>query len=249
MTVFNKTGKDGSADIIRRATYCVALTGAGISTLSGIRDFRGKNGIYKEFDADRIFDLDCFLKDPSFYYGATKDFIYDLDTKEPSVVHRELARLEKAGIVKAVITQNIDLLHSKAGSSNVIEIHGSPKIHRCLACGRTFPFGEIAMRVKKGDTPWCSCGGMVKPDIIFFGEGLDSQVLDDAVAEASKADCMIALGTSLVVRPAASLPLLTIDNGGKLIIVNDMPTPLDKFACARHDDLEEFFRKLREEGM
>ncbi len=249
MTAINTTGKSGAVEIIRQSKHCVALTGAGISTLSGIRDFRGKNGIYKEFDADRIFDLSCFLEDPSFYYEATKDFIYDLDAKEPSIVNRELARLEKAGIVKTVITQNIDLLHGKAGSKNVIEIHGSPSIHRCLDCGKTFSFDEIAIWVKKDEGPRCTCGGTVKPDIIFFGAGLDMRVYDAAVAEASKADCMIALGTSLVVHPAASLPMRTLDNGGRLIIVNDMPTPLDKHACARHDDLEGFFRMLREAGV
>ena len=239
----------GAIEIIRQAAYCVALTGAGVSTLSGIRDFRGKNGLYKDFDADRIFDLGCFLEDPSFYYKATKDLIYDLELKKPSVAHLELARLERAGIVKAVITQNIDLLHRKAGSSNVIEIHGSPSVHRCLDCGRAFPFEEIAMQVRHDETPCCACGGKIKPDIIFFGEGLDRRVYEAAVAEATKADCMITLGTSLVVHPAASLPLLTLDNGGKLIIVNDMQTPLDKHASARHDDVEAFFRLLRDSGL
>src|SRR5215469_1313301 len=128
---------------ITKARYCTAFTGAGVSTLSGIRDFRGKNGLYNDFDAEKIFDIDYFEKDPSFYYKASASLIYDIDEKKPSIVHIVLAEMEKQGLLKALITQNIDLLHEKAGSSRVIEIHGSPKIHYCLRCsGIRMPFDE-----------------------------------------------------------------------------------------------------------
>lgn len=232
-------------ELILESSYCVALTGAGISTLSGIRDFRGKNGIYKEVDADKIFDMDYFLHDPSYYYQAAKNFIYNLDEKTPGIVHTELARLESIGIIKSVITQNIDLLHTKAGSKKVIEIHGSPLIHECLKCGMQFDYETIAAEVQKGNVPKCKCGGVIKPDIVFFGEALDPSKLNAASLEASKADLMLVLGSSLVVQPAASLPFSTLENGGKLIIVNDSPTPLDSYAEVKLEDLKTTFELIK----
>ncbi|NLL13174.1 MAG: NAD-dependent deacetylase [Fibrobacter sp.] len=236
---------------LKESRYCVALTGAGISTLSGIRDFRGKDGIYnsglnEDYDPDLIFDLDYFRQDPSLYYKASRDFIYNLHTKQPSIVHLELARLESMGIIKAVITQNIDMLHSKAGSKNVIELHGSPMVHRCMSCDKVFSYDHICDIVQSGEIQKCDrCQGVIKPDIIFFGEMLDAEKLNKAVQEASKADLILVLGSSLVVQPAASLPLYTREHGS-LVIVNDMPTPLDEIAEARYNDLERVFTVLRE---
>jgi len=231
--------------MIQDANYLVVFTGAGVSTLSGIRDFRGKQGIYREFDADRLFDLHVFLKDPSYYYLNTKDFIYNLDSKQPSLVHRECARLEQKGIVRSLITQNIDLLHQKAGSRKVIELHGSPEIHRCLECEKSFSFDWIAERVKRDDVPWCDrCGGIVKPGVTFFSEMLDADALEQARQEALRADLMLILGSSLVVHPAASIPYFTLDRGGRLAIINDGETPLDRHAAFRHDDLETCFRAI-----
>ena len=231
---------------ITNAKYCTAFTGAGVSTLSGIRDFRGKNGLYNDRDAEKIFDIDYFEKDPSFYYKATTSLIYDLDEKSPSVVHRVLAELEKRGILKALITQNIDLLHQKAGSSRVIELHGSPKIHYCLRCaGIRMPFEEAAAIVRAGELPKCpKCGRVLKPAITFFGESLPMDALREATGEAQKSDFMLVLGTSLTVNPAASMPRYTLANGGKIVIVNDMPTYLDNQALFRFDDLGEVFEGL-----
>lgn len=232
-------------DLIQESKYCVAFTGAGVSTLSGIRDFRGKNGLYKDLNAEKIFDIEVFRDDPSFYYQATRDFIYNLDEKTPSVIHRVLAAFEALGLLKAVITQNIDLLHQKAGSKEVIEIHGSPKVHRCLSCGTTIDFASAAILVKTGALPRCErCGSVLKPDITFFGENLPSDALRKARDEASKADLMIVLGSSLLVYPAASLPHYTLDSGGGIVIVNDMPTHLDRRAKLRFDDLEPLFEYL-----
>lgn len=231
-------------EFIKESKYCVALTGAGISTLSGIPDFRGKNGIYINFDADKIFDYNYFLYDPSYYYKASKDFIYSIDKVQPNIIHNELARLESSGIIKSTITQNIDLLHSRAGSKNVIEIHGSARTHTCLKCGEKYTYEQIARIVHNDKIPTCTCKGCIKPDIIFFGEALDPQSLQKAVDEASKADLILALGTSLVVQPAASLPLYSLENGGVLVIVNDMSTPLDHIAAGRYPDLEIVFKEI-----
>ena len=233
--------------LLRSSEYTVAFTGAGVSTLAGIADFRGKNGLYnrKDIDPERIFDLGYFKKDPSYYYSHSRDFIYNLEEKIPALVHTELARWEKAGLLKAVITQNIDLLHQKAGSERVIEVHGSPEPHRCLSCGKVFTFAEISETVKKGCTPACGdCGGSIKPDITFFGEMLPEKALNDAIREASNAQVMLVLGSTLVVYPAASIPMYTVRSGGKLVIVNDMETSLDNQAHLRYSDLSEVFTFL-----
>ena len=232
---------------ISESKHLVALTGAGISTLSGVSDFRGKNGLYKQdsIDADKIFSLPYFMKDPSYYYLNTKNFIYNVHEKTPCIVHRVLAKLEKRNILKSVTTQNIDMLHQKAGSRNVIEIHGSPEIHRCLKCRKSFTYAEICKILNDGFIPECpDCGGTVKPEIIFFGENLNEQALDNAVSEASKADLMLVLGSTLVVQPAASLPLYTLKHGGRIVIINNMETPLDDMAFLCYNDLEETFSFL-----
>ncbi|GHV42079.1 NAD-dependent protein deacetylase [Spirochaetia bacterium] len=233
---------------IKKARYCVALTGAGVSTLSGIRDFRGKNGLYNDMDAEKIFDIDYFERDPSFYYEAAGSFIYNINEKEPSVVHLVLAALEKQGLLKALITQNIDLLHQKGGSRRVIEVHGSPQVHYCLHCaGVRMDFEEAAAIVRSGDLPRCKrCNRVLKPAITFFGESLPAEALRDAGTEAQNADLMLVLGTSLTVNPAASIPAYTLRNGGELVIVNNMPTPLDSQAVQHFDDLGEVFGGLGE---
>jgi NAD-dependent deacetylase len=232
---------------IKKARHCVALTGAGVSTLSGIRDFRGKNGLYNDMDAEKIFDIDYFHQDPSFYYRAAGSFIYNIDEKEPSVVHTCLAELERRGWLKALITQNIDLLHQKGGSRRVIEVHGSPRTHYCLNCSRVrMDFDEAAAIVRSGGIPRCpKCGRALKPAITFFGESLPMDALREATEETQAADLILVLGTSLTVNPAAGLPLYTLRNGGKMVIVNDMPTPLDSQADMRFQDLGEVFEGLR----
>lgn len=253
--------------LIKESKYVVALTGAGISTLSGIKDFRGKNGINKSVPGQKIFDLELFYRDPSFYYEHTRDFIYNLDEKEPNIVHRTLAQWEKDGLLKAVITQNIDLLHQKAGSQNVIEIHGSPAIHHCIRCYKSYTYNEVCDQIKakvevkvKAKTkiksenkieekikwvPRCDlCGGVLKPDITFYGEQLPSKALDDAVSACEHCDLLLVLGSSLVVYPAASLPEIALENGSKLVIINEQATHLDGKAELKFDDLGEIFEAL-----
>ncbi|MHC6202186.1 Sir2 family NAD-dependent protein deacetylase [Breznakiellaceae bacterium SP9] len=232
---------------IKKARHCVALTGAGISTLSGIRDFRGKNGIYNDMDASKMFDIDYFEEDPSYYYKTAGSFIYNLDEKEPSVVHIVLGLLEKKGWLKAVITQNIDLLHQKGGSKNVIEVHGSPSVHYCLRCsGVRVSYDAVVAVIKQGKLPTCpQCGRVLKPAITFFGESLPFGALRDAETNAQKADLMLVLGTSLTVNPAAGIPQTVVRNNGEVVIVNNMPTYLDSHAALHFHDLAEVFDPIR----
>jgi NAD-dependent deacetylase len=231
--------------MIEKAGSIAVFTGAGISTLCGIPDFRGPQGIYKHLDADRIFGLDQFRSDPTFYYEHARDFIYGLGERSPGIVHTVCAGLEKMGVCRGVITQNIDMLHQRAGSANVIELHGSPEIHTCGHCGRRTTFDAVAPVVRGGELPRCAaCGTVVKPDITFFGEMLPPGALEGAFELAGQMDLLLILGSSLVVQPAASIPLATLENGGSLAIVNLGDTPLDRYASGRWDDLESEFRAL-----
>jgi NAD-dependent deacetylase len=259
--------------MITQARFCVALTGAGVSTLSGIRDFRGKNGLYREVDAEKMFDIDYFYQDPSYYYKAAGTFIYNVKDKQPSIVHTTLAKLEERGFLRGLITQNVDLLHQRGGSKRVIEIHGSPSIHYCLHCsdrqrveelaspgpeapggvpvlpsgGDLMGFDEAAALVKAGELPRCGrCGRVLKPAVTFFGEGLPVHALAMAQDLARRADLMLVLGTSLMVYPAADLPKLTLRAGGRMVIVNDMVTPLDSLAAMGFDDLESLFIEIND---
>ena len=253
-------------ELITRVETCAALTGAGVSTLSGIRDFRGKNGLYRDMDAEKIFDIEYFNRKPEFYYTAARDFIYNLDEKEASTVHLVLARLEEKGLLRRIITQNIDLLHQKGGSRRVIEIHGSPSVHYCRRCSDLsrvedmaaskpaggmgsadlMPFEEAAEIVRRGELPRCGiCGNVLKPAITFFGEALPVRAFRDAEQLAREADLLLVLGTSLTVYPAAAVPEITLRaGGGKIVIVNDMETSLDRHAELVFDDLQTVFAAL-----
>ena len=228
-------------DALRKSPCTAVMTGAGVSTLCGIPDFRGPQGLYKQPDAERIFDIDWFDRDPSIYYKGTQELVYGLKNFQPGPVHKALRHLEDLGLVKGIVTQNIDMLHQKAGSSNVWEVHGSPILHHCRQCGDEKTFEDICAMLEKGDTvARCSCGGAYKPDITFFGEMLPERAFTAAQELALKAKVMLVLGTSLTVFPAAGLPRLTLQGGGKVFIVNGQPTPLDDYAEARYDDLQAF---------
>ena len=206
------------------------FTGAGVSTLCGIPDFRGPDGVYRDPDAARMFEIDLFDDDPSFFYRHADALVYGGGSIEPGPVHRALVALQRAGMCAGVVTQNIDGLHERAGSSPVFAVHGSPALHHCRSCGDAKTFDEIvAMR-----------GGVYKPDITFFGEALPEDAFRGAAALCAEADLVVVLGSSLVVQPAASLPLATLRAGGRLAIVNRGETPLDRFAFFRGDDLAAF---------
>ena len=228
-------------EALKSAKKVGVLTGAGVSTLCGIPDFRGPQGLYRQPDAERIFDIDWFDRDPSVYYRGCRELVYGLGDFQPGPVHTALVRLERAGRLAGIATQNIDMLHQKAGSSNVWEVHGSPIQHHCRWCGRAASFETICAELKNGvEVPRCPCGGAYKPDITFFGEMLPEEAFTKSQELAIKSDVILVLGTSLTVYPAAGLPRLTLQAGGQVFIVNGSPTSLDDQAAARYTDLAAF---------
>ena len=160
-------------EALKTSPCTVAMTGAGVSTLCGIPDFRGPQGLYKQPDAERIFDIDWFDRDPSIYYRGARELVYGLRKFQPGPVHLALKHLEDMGKLAGIVTQNIDMLHQKAGSSNVWEVHGSGVYHHCRRCGDEKTFEQICAMLDAGaEVPRCACGGPYKPDITFFGEML-----------------------------------------------------------------------------
>lgn len=229
---------------LQESQFTVSLTGAGVSTASGIPDFRGPNGLYKRLP-NNIFDLEFFKNNPDKYYELTFDLVHSFDEKQPSTTHKMLSRLEKEGYLEAVITQNIDGLHQKAGSNNVVELHGNTSRFLCLKCGKSYSKNDLIKILEKQNPPKCSCGGLIKPDVVFFGEMLPMDAINKAEQLSINAELFIALGTSLLVYPAAQFPLISKRNGGKLIIVNKGESGLDSIADEKIDgDLEEFSRHI-----
>ena len=235
-------------EALKSSKDTAVFTGAGVSTLSGIKDFRSPDGVYSRpwqgYSVEDILSLHFFKRDPAIFYQWAREFCYCLDRYKPSIVHQLLADLEAKKIIGGVMTQNIDVLHQKAGSKRVLEVHGSPSNHHCLKCHKSFGYDEIAPIVMKGEVPKCDCGGVIKPDIIFYGEQLDADTLEASFEWAEKCDLMVVLGSSLTVQPAASIPLAAYQHGAKVCIVNAQPTPLDGFAEFRFDDLKSFAEEV-----
>ena len=238
------------ADIVKRSKKIVAFTGAGVSTLSGIRDFRGKNGVYRQlwhgYQVEEILSLDCFRRQPELFYEWAKEFVYSLDDYNPGAMHTALAHLESVGkLPLGIYTQNIDLLHQRAGSRQVYEIHGSPAMHHCLRCRHALPYAEVAPTVMAGKVPQCpKCGGVVKPDIVFYGESLDENLLRRGFDIFANADLALVMGSSLTVYPAAALPEAAARNGVPTVIINEQPTHLDDLAVLRIESLEKAAEEL-----
>jgi len=205
------------ADLINRSGRVVALTGAGISTAAGIPDFRGPQGLYvtRRYDPEATFDITAFHRDPVSFYEFTRDFLGVIHNIKPTFSHQFLADLEVQGKLTAVVTQNIDSLHQKAGSENVISVHGDYWTSHCLACGNGFELAQMEEMVRKVAVPQCSCGGVIKPDIVFFGEAVHD--LDRAATAVTASDLLLVLGSSLAVYPAAFLPEQA---GGDVVVVN-----------------------------
>ncbi|MDD4816807.1 MAG: NAD-dependent protein deacylase [Victivallaceae bacterium] len=235
--------------LIDRSHHTVIFTGAGISTLSGIPDFRSPNGVYSEkwhgLDVEEVLSIDFFRLHPEIFYEWAKPFVYSLEKYQPNVVHRVAARLEALGLCHGVYTQNIDQLHQRAGSRRVFELHGSAASYHCLNCRRKFKDTAVDPIVKRGDVPKCpNCGGLLKPDIVFYGESLDAEMLETADMELRRTELLLVLGSSLTVYPAAAMPEIAARSGGKVVIVNAQPTGLDRLATLRFDDLELVFNAL-----
>jgi NAD-dependent deacetylase len=211
--------------------HAIALTGAGVSTPSGIPDFRGPQGLWSRVDPE-LFHISYFMADPLTVWKLYMELYRVLERAKPNRAHRSLAILEKAGLLKAVITQNIDGLHQKAGSMNVVELHGNGFNARCTRCGKTYPITSIIERaLEENEPPRCPrCGGLLKPDVVFFGETLPEEALRRALGLAWKSDLILVAGSSLAVSPANQLPWIVKRRGGVVIIVNLGETYFDKEA-------------------
>lgn len=233
-------------DLFIKCKRQVVLTGAGVSTLSGIKDFRSSDGLYsKEFGHMRvedILDIDFFKAHPDVFYSWAKDNWYNIDEARPNIIHESLKEAEEKGYIsEGIFTQNIDFLHERVGSKRVYPLHGTLQRGYCMNCHSYHEYDEISKIVHEDKIPLCSCGGVIKPDIVFYGEPLDSSILSRAESAFTNADLAIVLGTSLVVNPAATLPFLSARKGKKIVIVNRDDTYLDNYATLRYRDLKSFF--------
>ena len=219
------------ATLIGANQPCVVLTGAGVSTESGIPDFRSPTGIWSEFDPLEYASLPAFRADPEKVWSFYKPRIAMLTAAEPNAAHRALAELEARGFVEAVVTQNIDLLHERAGSRKVVEVHGSIRSASCPRCGSSHTRDDVIAKLEDADAPVCErCGAVLKPDVVFFGELLPADAVERAFELARRARLLLVVGSSLEVHPVAALPEETLAASGLLAIVNKGPTPYDERA-------------------
>lgn len=225
------------ADLVSSAQSIAVLTGAGISTASGIPDFRSASGIYSDDSNVNVFDLEAFNRDPSIFYTFAREFYPKVRDARPNAAHRALADWQRHGKDVTIITQNVDDYHQRAGSVPVYTVHGNHIHSTCQMCGENVETEMLFPVIANGGIPRCTCGGVFKPDITFFGEMLPEYEWNASVRAISEADLVLVLGTSLVVHPAAGLPAYR-SAGAKLAIVNHDTTLLDAVAdLVIHDDL------------
>jgi NAD-dependent deacetylase len=231
-----------AAELLSQADYAVALTGAGHSTPSGIPDFRSPtSGLWAQVDPMAVASLFAFRLRPQDFYDWIRPLARTMLEAQPNPAHHALAQMESAGLIKSVITQNIDGLHQKAGSRRVHEVHGNMREATCIRCYQVAPADSLVEQfVESGQIPHCSCGGVMKPNVILFGEQLPLDVLTAARQDTTSCDLMVVVGSSLTVQPVADLPLMALGHGARLIIVNYQPTHLDDRADVLiHADLAE----------
>jgi NAD-dependent deacetylase len=231
--VSSGTGPDlnRASELLAQARRGLVFTGAGVSTESGIRDFRGPNGLWKQYDPYKTADIRYFMEDPTRYWTISLERWRTYKEAHPNPGHYALAAMEEAGHVAAVVTQNTDGLHAAAGST-VIELHGNGREVVCLDCGGREPRASVQARLETEMPPHCRlCGGtFIKPAVVFFGEALPPGALTEAYARAAAADLVLVVGSSLQVYPAADIPLQGVRAGAPLIIVNEERTPFDELA-------------------
>lgn len=230
-----------AASILNNSRYAVALTGAGISTPSGIPDFRSPDsGLWAHDEPMEVASLYGFRRKPDAFFAWIRPLVATMRRAQPNAAHQALARMEDLGVIKTLITQNIDILHTRAGSHHVLELHGQMRESTCVACFRIWP-SELFLEafVETGEIPHCpDCGGILKPNVILFGEQLPMKILREAEQAARDCDVMLVVGSSLEVSPAADLPRAALDHGAQLILVNYEPTYVDGSASVViHDDV------------
>jgi NAD-dependent deacetylase len=224
-----------TVDLFRKASWPIAFSGAGISTESGLADFRSPGGLWDRY---RIVTYQEFLASREArveYWTMRRELIAELLRAQPNAAHRALAALEQLGRLQAVITQNIDGLHQMAGSREVIELHGTNRTASCLSCGRSWPIERIQEHLLAGNLdPHCeTCDGLVKPDTVSFGQAMPEEAMLRAYRHASRCDLFLMIGSSLEVQPAASLPVAARQEGARLVFINRTATPLDELATVR----------------
>lgn len=235
------------ADLVRSSERTVALTGAGISVPSGIPDFRTPGeGMWEEVDPMKVANIDAFHRDTRAFWDFYRPRFDMLRDKRPNAAHLALAGLERAGLLDAVVTQNIDRLHRSAGTRELIEVHGSVDTSSCTTCGASWPLEKVGELFDEEGIAVCpGCMGKVKPDVVLFGEMLPAAAIQRARELAESADLMLCIGSSLEVFPAAGLPELTLANGGSIAVLTIGPTPYDGDANLRlHDDVAEVLPAL-----
>lgn len=226
------------AGLIRSARSVVALTGAGISVPSGIPDFRSPGtGLWERVDPFEVAHIDAWRRDPGRFWRFYGDRFQTLRDKEPNGAHYALVELERRGILDAVVTQNVDMLHRKAGTRELIEVHGTIEHSSCLHCSTQHPLDEVRARIASDadGVPRCGCGQPLKPDVVLFGEWLPEDALERAFELAASADVLLCVGSSLEVHPVADLPGATRAAGGEVAIVTQGPTPWDSRAAVKLD--------------
>ncbi len=232
----SESAADRLARLIQQADSVVALTGAGISVPSGIPDFRSPGtGLWANVNPMEVAHIDAFRRDPVSFWSFYGQRFQTLEGKRPNRAHAALVELERAGLLGAVITQNIDRLHARAGTHNLIEVHGSIGHAVCLVCGVAYELEDVRRRLG-GDpdgVPRCECGRPLKPDVVLFGEYLPVEAMARAEALAAAADLMLCIGSSLEVYPVAELPQTTLAGGGQIAILTQGPTPFDRRAAVR----------------
>jgi NAD-dependent deacetylase len=240
-----------AADLIRNSHHTVSLTGAGISTPSGIPDFRSPNtGLWTRFEPLEVASLTAFRHNPEQFYQWLHPLAIHMVAAHPNPAHLALARLQKAGFISVIITQNIDGLHRQAGSKDVLEVHGTLDTMTCTHCFRRYPASDyIDDYIHHCTIPYCkACGNILKPDVILYDEQLPAQTWLKAKEATKQCDLMFVVGTSLEVMPSAKLPLEALDHGARLIIVNNTATFLDVRAdVIIHADVAEVLPRIADE--
>lgn len=211
----------GIIDLIKKAKCLTAFTGAGISVESGIPPFRGAGGLWEKYDPKYI-EIEFFYSHPQESWAEMKKIFFNsMGIAKPNIAHKTLSKLEEQGFLKGIITQNIDNLHQKAGSKKVLEYHGTIETLLCTKCFKRYKTKDTNLNLP---LPVCSCGGILKPDFVFYGEGINPQVYQESLELTLKTDVMVVVGTSGEVMPACSLPLVAKQNGAKIIEVNTLPS-------------------------
>jgi len=233
-------------DLIRNSHNLVVFSGAGLSAESGIPTYRGAGGLWSKYDPSKYADIQYFNQDPSYYWRFFKEERYPvIKAARPNKAHEAMVKLEQQGTLFQVITQNIDGLHQEAGQRKVCELHGNTRRIICLECNRCYHMDEIYRGLEKTLPPRCSCGGLLKPDVVLFGEPLPQEALNTAWQAARECGAFLVVGSSLVVNPAAQIPLLAKQNGSLLLIINIDATPLDEMAdLVIHCPVSEVFMEI-----